>query len=131
MRNPIHRSDSRQVRQAKKSFNAKQRRQRIAKEKNNLRKYTRSLQEAIEQDIQQTPSIEKFCELNNLESWGRPTSQHLYLKSNCTLSDNPDKVLKLLLRMFARAKFHADSPIVNVEGRASFGALYLIDNMCW
>lgn len=129
MRNRIRRSDSKQVRQAKKSFNERQKRK--AKLARRNAKQPLSLRELFEHDIKQTDGIEEFCKLNNIEAWGRRTSKYIKLPNQCTLFDSPDKVLKILLHIFSRAKFFSEFPVIKVQGSASFGALYLIDNMCW
>jgi hypothetical protein len=129
----INKGDNRQTRQAKKTFNNSVRR----KDKfydNSVRRL--SVQKkgkyytVKKRPIRFEKEIEKFCnsnyKLNN-------KSSRLFVKLNQKFSffEDPATVLLALLNLLRHAKELQTYPKVSYDGYVSFGAIYMIDNLCW
>ena len=74
--------------------------------------------------------IEDFCSINNIYKWEKKNNI-ITLEDKFGLFQNPNQVIKTLLEMLHRAKIGSQSHRVRYKGKVSFGALYLIDNLCW
>jgi hypothetical protein len=120
----INKSDSQHTRQAKKSFKQKLRKQKNKKQKIAESKREKSL-------IVYNKDVELFCDINNISLWGSIGARAIRLGEHVNLFLNPELVLRTLLKLLYTAKTHYDFPKITVEGRVSFGSIYLIDNMCW
>lgn len=76
--------------------------------------------------------IEYFCEKNHILRWEKP-KRKISLKGECSLHNNPNEVLRPLLDIlhFAKCGDQNIDPIIVRNSSVSFGAMYLIDNICW
>jgi len=129
----IQRGDSSKERQAKKSFKRRQR----AKE---VRITRRRHKQQIAQACQHSPkkaavtyggAVANFCKVNKMDQWTKPRQQLIPLSADFGLYEDPERVLKCLLHLLYDAKVYREYPTLQYRGKVCFGALYLIDNMCW
>lgn len=76
------------------------------------------------------PNIEVFCQRNPNKSY-RQYRGSIKLSSDFSLFENPNNVLTTLLRILNNAKQQKNYTRVEYTGDVSFGALYLLDAVCW
>ncbi|TWR30464.1 hypothetical protein FPZ43_05855 [Mucilaginibacter pallidiroseus] len=127
----LNKSDSIQIRQAKKSlFNRTKRKDKLhngnlkfSVGKSSIERYKRS-------KIKFNNDIEVFCAVNNLHFWELKSSV-IKFDNDFSISSNTDRVLKDLLILLRHAKTLNQNPRLTFNGHVSFGALYLIDTLCW
>lgn len=126
----ITKKDSGENRKAKKSFKRKilSKKRRAKKRKRNYREQRRI---AYNRVLHYSKDIESFCSSNNLSKWKNETNLVIRISEDVSLFDNPEKVLRILLRILHNARLKNLYPQIEFETRVSFGALYLIDNICW
>lgn len=74
--------------------------------------------------------IERFCNQNYRLTSGSPRTI-VKLNKSFSLFMDPAKVLLSLLNLLKHAKTLNQNALVNYDGYVSFGALYLLDNLCW
>lgn len=133
----ISKGDSKNTRNSKRKFNNKIKR--IDKEfkgslevsKNKKGKYYNS-----RRVIKFTEGIEKFLTANysiiSSSSFTGPNNKLVIkLNTDFSLFENPGKVLLSLTKLLRNAKTLITSPKITYDGYISFGALYLLDNLCW
>lgn len=126
----IRKKDRPQTRAAKRSFNRKlagkerQRRKIEDQKKAGILEFHRRL-------LHYSKDIEQFCKLNNISKWANETNLLVRINEDVSLFENPEKVLRILLRLLHNARLNNIYPRLEFESRISFGALYLIDNICW
>ena len=75
--------------------------------------------------------VEYFCQVNKMDQWTKPRQRAIPLSEDFSLYQNPDLVLKCVLHLLYDAKVYREYPTLRYKGKVCFGALYLIDNMCW
>jgi hypothetical protein len=126
----ITKKDSKESRKAKKSFKRK-----LSSKERKARKIIRTHKEkeliAYNRLLHYSKDIESFCKLNNLSKWAIEGNLVVRINEDVSLFDNPEKVLRILLRILHSARHKNVYPKIEFETRVSFGALYLIDNICW
>jgi len=129
----IQKKDSKAVRVSKKRFNHKAKRKNKAYKNSDgyLNKIKKGKYYALgKKSIVFTEDIERFCNTNyNLTS--RATRLVVKLNDDFTLFNNPAQVLLSLLNLLKHGKVLSQNPKVTYDGYVSFGAIYLIDNLCW
>ncbi|HEY5535441.1 MAG TPA: hypothetical protein VIL99_10985 [Ignavibacteria bacterium] len=86
--------------------------------------------EYLKSKITYNEEIERFCSVNNISRWKESDRPIKFDESFC-LFENPDSVLRTLLEMLHRAKVSQKMTRLRYAGKVSFGALYLVDNLCW
>jgi hypothetical protein len=129
MKAHIHKGDSKETRRAKRSFNRKLRKREYTKTHNsNLNKSKLHNELTI---TYANKYIQKFCKVNNISQWVKTNQKEIKLSDNFSLFEHPHEVLVKLLELLHYASQFNTFPTINVKGRISFGALYLIDNICW
>lgn len=74
--------------------------------------------------------IEHFCNLNSANEFKKYRGV-FQLTKDFSLHENPNKVLKTILRILHNAKNSRNFATVEYSGDVSFGALYLLDSACW
>lgn len=75
--------------------------------------------------------IENFCHKNLIHKWS-PSNNVITFEDTFSLYDDPNKVIRVLLEMLHTAKTdNVSTTRLEYKGHVSFGALYLIDNLCW
>lgn len=129
------RGDTKLERQAKRSFRDKIRATR-----------RKLLKERRKKDAERTVSVakiaarkygaamvEEFCKQNNMSRWAGSKRQQRVIRLNkdFSLFHNPEQVLGDLVRLLHDAKTFREYPTIRYEGAIHFGALYLVDTMCW
>jgi len=122
----IHKADSKHVRHIKKKLRGKIKRKFLKKRKRAISSIRKSLYSFIEH-------VNYFCAKNSIQSWGLP-KKTIKIQNNCTLYDNPNTVLRTLLDLLHFAKYYnapGAFPRLKCIGEISFGAMYLIDSICW
>jgi hypothetical protein len=136
----INTSDSKLTRRSKRSFKRnlkskfklKQKQKKIAdKEKNKwigIGKPTRNYRNS-NSFLKYSFDIEKFCAFNKGKSFKKKS--FLSLEKDFDLHVNPQSVLDSLLTIISNARRNNLSLEVKYNGDVSFGALYLLDNICW
>ncbi len=122
----IHKSDNWDIRQHKKKLRSIHKRKNAHYLKNTPASDTSNLKFFYINDIQ------RFCEINFTKSWGADRNI-ITLTEDVSLHNNTNKVLKTLLNIlhFAQYADRRKIPSIIIKGDISFGALYLIDNICW
>jgi hypothetical protein len=77
--------------------------------------------------------VEAFCMQNYMGKWAGQKREQRIIKLNddFSLFNNPERVLGDLVRLLHDAKSFREYPIIRYDGALHFGALYLIDTMCW
>ena len=75
--------------------------------------------------------VEHFCVVNKMGQWNKARQRSISLSADFSLYQDPDKVLKCLLHLLYDAKKFKEYPTLRYRGKVCFGALYLLDNMCW
>lgn len=126
----IRRKDRSQTRTAKRSFNRKL----ASKERKKIRKKKKreaARLEIFKRVLLYSKDIEQFCKLNNISKWANEINLLIRINEEVSLYENPEKVLRILLRILHNARFNNLYPKLEFDSRVSFGALYLIDNICW
>mgnify|MGYP001767652463 CR=1 FL=1 len=127
----IHRHDNRNTRLSKKSL--RNRIKRKAKEYANPFKITetKKREENYQKSVvRYSDDIEMFCSYNKIYRW-KTSNNLIKLNDEFSLFEKPETVLRTLLEMLHRAKISPQITRMRYEGKVSFGALYLIDNLCW
>lgn len=127
----INKGDSKLTRHSKKALNKKIKRKdklyayRIFKatQKENENTYLRS-------SVTYSHHIEDFCAINRIQKW-KPSKNTIKLDEKFSLFEDPQLVLRTLLEMLHRGKISQQLTRLRYVGDVSFGALYLIDNLCW
>jgi hypothetical protein len=127
----IYKSDNRNTRISKKSINKKLKRRRKNyvnpfkhdKKREREKSYLRS-------SVTYSNDIERFCTVNKISRW-KQSKNIIKFDDRFSLFENPDTVLRTLLEMLHRAKTSQQITKLNYAGQVSFGALYLVDNLCW
>jgi hypothetical protein len=76
------------------------------------------------------PNVELFCQQNTAKHF-KQFRGRLTLTKDFSLHDNPNRVLTTLLRILYNAKQKRNYTKVEYTGSVSFGALYLLDAVCW
>lgn len=127
----IHRTDNNNTRRSKKTIRSK------IKRKNHkyLNPFSLESNNASKNQYRQSPitytqDIESFCDDNRIDKW-KPSNNTIKFQDEFCLFENPGRVLRTLLEMLHRAKTTNQITRLRYEGNVSFGALYLIDNLCW
>lgn len=125
-------NDNKNTRHSKKSFKNKIKRKDISykhlpfylQSDTNEKKYLNS-------KVTFEDEIEHFCKVNHIHKW-KHTNNIIKFENGFSLFDDPNKVIFQLLEMLHRAKVD-NSKITKLQytGYVSFGALYLIDTLCW
>jgi len=129
----IRKGDNAQTRRAKKAYNNSQSRKgRVYIHSNqqiNVRKKGKfhGIRKA---PIRFEKEIERFC-LTNYALTTTPSRAVLKLNKEFSLFHDPTKVLLSLLNLLKHAKELRVHPKITYDGYVSFGAVYLIDNLCW
>lgn len=80
--------------------------------------------------IRFSDSIEYFCNANH-KLIRQNKASLLKLNIEFSLFNNPTKVLIELLNLLSHAKIFVKSPSIKYDGYVSFGAIHLLDNLCW
>lgn len=75
--------------------------------------------------------IEKFCHENPVKIGYFNSHHEIKLDRDFSLFENPNRVLLNLREMFEYARKKNKFAKLKYNGHGSFGALYLIDSMCW
>ena len=128
----INKGDSSETRKAKKSF----KRTLSSKKRKGTYNPIESSSEVIRggktKSINYTNKyIQIFCDENNISTWGKRKQIAIQLDDSFSLFENANEVLIKLLELLYNANEYQNTPTIRVKGRISFGALYLIDNLCW
>ncbi len=128
----IYKKDSFQERIAKKRFRSK-----IKRKDKNYRNNDKDqiVQNGVKITYHNSPikfqqAIEYFCTINNVHQWKTQPSV-IKFDASFSLFNDPERVLKSLLILLKHAKTLIINPKLVFKGHVSFGALYLIDNLCW
>lgn len=124
----IHKSDSPHKRHIKKRF-----RNKLKRGKNNKRSIVpANIMGTRRHHFSYISEIEIFCEKNNISRWQK-INRNIYLNSSCSLHEDPNNVFKPLLYLLHYAKYGDQKllPKLVCKNSISFGALYLLDNICW
>jgi len=131
-----YKGDSSQTRQAKRSFRArisiqKKRLERQAQHKVLQHELT-LIRTAAESPVRYDKMVQRFCDVNNMKLWSKKRSRVvIQLSQDFNLFNNPSKVLRDLLYLLYDAKVYQGYPTIRYIDKVCFGALYLVDNMCW
>lgn len=127
----INKGDNKFTRKSKKALRAKIKR--------NGRKYIYPIVSTFEREnedsylrssVTYSHNIEEFCSVNRISRW-KPSNNIIKLDEKFSLFEDPQLVLRTLLEMLHRAKISQQLTRLRYAGEVSFGALYLIDNLCW
>lgn len=127
--------DSKLERRAKRSFRntIRARRRKLAKARKHTED-TRTISSAKAATRKYGAAmVEAFCSQNYMDRWvekGRH-QRIIRLNNDFSLFNNPEQVLGDLLRLLHDAKTYRDYPTIRYDGALHFGALYLVDTMCW
>lgn len=127
----IKKHHTKQVRQAKKSH---KRSLKSIIRRQNSRKRKKLLTERLKhhkKTFKFSQDIEQFCHVNNINIWANEVNLTIRINDEVSLFKNPENVIRILLRILHNAKQNNVYPTLEFESRISFGALYLIDNICW
>ncbi|RZJ87594.1 MAG: hypothetical protein EOO60_12030, partial [Hymenobacter sp.] len=81
--------------------------------------------------LQISTSTSYFCQVNNMDRWAKQPQRVIPLTEDFGLYQNPERVLKCVLHLLYDAKMYREYPTLRYQGKVCFGALYLLDNMCW
>ena len=85
-----------------------------------------------EKEFQYSHDIERFISSNKKYTTSKNQQNIIDLSDDFCLFNNPSKVLFQLVNMLAYAKSKNTIELTNKgKGKISFGALYLLDNLCW
>jgi hypothetical protein len=123
MSQKINRSDNKNTRRAKKSFNNKQKRKNKTKSTHEnpiVNEYTTLYSSEIQHFYDSNRKIKKSSKNKEIE-----------LDDDFSLFDNPDKVLRSLINILHQARINHTYVSLKFKNKISFGALYFIDTMCW
>ena len=148
----IQKGDTPQKRQAKRSFKRTQRAKRVSDALRSVKQFhsngphrgvsvpgrpyrlggkKRDKQNNLKASRKYKGPVEWFCQVNNMEHWTKARQRKIDLSPDFSLYENPDKVLKSLLHLLYDAKVYREYPMLEYKGKLCFGALYLMDNICW
>jgi len=129
----ISKSDSGNTRHAKKKFkNVLKRKDKFY---NSSNKYLNKNKKGKYYGLKKRPirfgkEIESFC-ISNYHLSSQTARMVVKLNGEFSLFTNPTKVLLSLLNLLKHAKELQVNPKITYDGYVSFGAIYLIDNLCW
>lgn len=124
MKQKITKSDSQLTRHSKKNQNNN------LKRKGKNYKGSKIYVNSQNKRIRFNESIEKFLFKNG--SLVKDTNKLVIkLNTDFSLFNNPKKVLLSLLGLLKHAKTLSINPRIVFDGHTSFGAIYLLDNLCW
>ena len=127
--------DSKLERQAKRSYrNVVRARRRIVAKANRKKETIRSATSSqVAARKYGAVMIEEFCRQNFMQKWaGKKREQRVIrLNDGFSLFNNPERVLGDLVRLLHDAKSYQEYPTILFDGAVHFGALYLVDSMCW
>lgn len=129
------RGDSKLERQAKRSFRNKirawRRRAVKARKKGEVVRNTSAAKVANRK--YGAAMVEAFCKLNYMDRWvdKRKQKRVIRLNNDFSLFNNPQQVLGDLVRLLHDAKTYREYPTIRYDGALHFGALYLVDTLCW
>lgn len=128
----IKRGDTPPKRQAKRSFKRQLRAKQVSSARRQLRQQRPKEEKTkTRKSLVYDDPVENFCQVNNMDQWNKARQRRISLTAELGLYEDPEKVLKSLLHLLYDAKRYSGYPTLQYRGKVCFGALYLLDNMCW